>query len=130
MLSLKVGMLDPPREEVRDAMLACMTAGIRVIVVTGDNKVLETCACGLLIISIFFVFILISMKLQSTAESLCRKIGAFDNLADFSGMSYTASEFERLPAMQQTLALQRMTLFSRYLFLYLFYSIVFIESRN
>ncbi|KAF3497917.1 hypothetical protein DY000_02057973 [Brassica cretica] len=82
-----VGMLDPPRKEVRDAMLACMTAGIRVIVVTGDNK--------------------------STAESICRKIGAFDNLADFSGLSYTASEFERLPAMQQTTALQRMTLFSR-----------------
>uniref|UniRef100_A0A1J3JF24 Calcium-transporting ATPase n=1 Tax=Noccaea caerulescens TaxID=107243 RepID=A0A1J3JF24_NOCCA len=82
-----VGMLDPPRKEVRDAMLACMTAGIRVIVVTGDNK--------------------------STAESLCRKIGAFDNLADFSGLSYTASEFERLPAVQQTLALRRMTLFSR-----------------
>ncbi|XP_061961816.1 calcium-transporting ATPase 3, endoplasmic reticulum-type [Populus nigra] len=82
-----VGMLDPPREEVRNAMLSCMTAGIRVIVVTGDNK--------------------------STAESLCNKIGAFDHLEDFAGRSYTASEFEELPALQQTLALQRMALFTR-----------------
>ncbi|KAK4787617.1 hypothetical protein SAY86_011450 [Trapa natans] len=82
-----VGMLDPPREEVRNAMLSCLTAGIRVIVVTGDNK--------------------------STAESLCHKIGAFDHLIDFSGHSFTASEFEELPALQQTLALQRMALFTR-----------------
>ncbi|XP_019437891.1 PREDICTED: calcium-transporting ATPase 3, endoplasmic reticulum-type [Lupinus angustifolius] len=82
-----VGMLDPPRDEVRNAMLSCMTAGIRVIVVTGDNK--------------------------STAESLCRKIGAFDHLMEFDEYSYTASEFEELPALQQTLALQRMALFTR-----------------
>ncbi|XP_020410239.1 calcium-transporting ATPase 3, endoplasmic reticulum-type isoform X2 [Prunus persica] len=82
-----VGMLDPPREEVRNAMLSCMTAGIRVIVVTGDNK--------------------------TTAESLCRKIGAFDHLADLAGHSYTATEFEELPALQKTLALQRMALFTR-----------------
>ncbi|XP_068313526.1 calcium-transporting ATPase 3, endoplasmic reticulum-type-like [Pyrus communis] len=82
-----IGMLDPPREEVRNAMLSCMTAGIRVIVVTGDNK--------------------------STAESLCRKIGAFDHLEDLAGHSYTATEFEELPAMQKTLALQRMALFTR-----------------
>ncbi|GAB2293758.1 Calcium-transporting ATPase 3, endoplasmic reticulum-type [Dionaea muscipula] len=82
-----VGMLDPPREEVRDAILSCMTAGIRVVVVTGDNK--------------------------TTAESLCRKIGAFDHLEDFVGYSYTASEFEELPALQKTLALQRLVLFTR-----------------
>ncbi|KAK2391836.1 Calcium-transporting ATPase 3, endoplasmic reticulum-type [Trifolium repens] len=81
------GMLDPPRDEVRNAMLSCMTAGIRVIVVTGDNK--------------------------STAESLCRKIGAFDHMIDFTEHSYTASEFEELPAIQQTIALQRMALFTR-----------------
>ncbi|KAL3505111.1 hypothetical protein ACH5RR_034952 [Cinchona calisaya] len=82
-----VGMLDPPREEVRNAILSCMTAGIRVIVVTGDNK--------------------------NTAESLWQKIGPFDNLEDFAGHSYTASEFEELPALQKTMALQRMKLFTR-----------------
>ncbi|KAG8390976.1 hypothetical protein BUALT_Bualt01G0139800 [Buddleja alternifolia] len=82
-----VGMLDPPREEVRNAIVSCMTAGIRVIVVTGDNKI--------------------------TAESLCRRLGAFDHLDDFAGLSYTASEFEKLPALQKTMALQRMTLFTR-----------------
>ncbi|KAL8030106.1 hypothetical protein ABFX02_14G266700 [Erythranthe guttata] len=82
-----VGMLDPPREEVKNAILACMTAGIRVIVVTGDNKI--------------------------TAESLYQRIGAFDHLDDFTGISYTASEFEKLPASQKTIALQRMAIFTR-----------------
>ncbi|KAJ3697610.1 hypothetical protein LUZ61_001315 [Rhynchospora tenuis] len=82
-----IGMLDPPREEVREAIKSCMNAGIRVIVVTGDNK--------------------------TTAESLCRQIGAFDSLGDLSGLSYTASEFDSLPSLLKMAALQRMVLFTR-----------------
>ncbi|OAQ24193.1 calcium-transporting ATPase [Linnemannia elongata AG-77] len=82
-----VAMLDPPRPEVAAAIAKCKTAGIRVIVITGDNK--------------------------NTAESICRKIGVFSKHEDLTGKSYTGREFDDLSEKEQRLAVARASLFSR-----------------
>lgn len=82
-----VGMLDPPRPEVRGAVSKCRSAGIRIVVITGDNK--------------------------STAETICRQIGVFGLREDLTGKSYTGKEFDALSQEQKVNAVMRANLFSR-----------------
>ncbi|KAJ8107508.1 hypothetical protein ONZ43_g6713 [Nemania bipapillata] len=82
-----VGMLDPPRPEVAGAIKKCKAAGIRVIVITGDNR--------------------------NTAESICRQIGVFGKSENLEGKSFTGREFDNLTPSEQLEAAKHASLFSR-----------------
>ena len=82
-----VGMLDPPRPEVTASIAKCKEAGIRVVVITGDN--------------------------QNTAETICRQIGVFGDNEDLKGKSFTGREFDALSEDQKFKVAQTASLFSR-----------------
>jgi len=69
------GMQDPPRDEVKASMSACKMAGIRVIVITGDNKI--------------------------TAEAICKEIDVFGPDESLENKSFIGHDFSKLPMARQ-----------------------------
>uniref|UniRef100_A0A8C2AVF5 Calcium-transporting ATPase n=1 Tax=Cyprinus carpio TaxID=7962 RepID=A0A8C2AVF5_CYPCA len=88
-----VGMLDPPRKEVLSAVRMCRQAGIRVIMITGDNK--------------------------GTALSICRRVGIITEQEEEEaeggpfGSGLTGREFDELPPHLQRQACRTTRCFAR-----------------
>eukprot|EP00056_Hartaetosiga_gracilis_P001354 m.44368 g.44368 ORF g.44368 m.44368 type:complete len:1001 (+) comp10603_c0_seq1:235-3237(+) len=82
-----IGMLDPPREEVKASIEECKQAGIRVIVITGDNK--------------------------DTATAISRRIGVFGEKENTEGLAYLGTEFAAMSEDEQLKAVKRARLFAR-----------------
>jgi Ca2+ transporting ATPase len=82
-----VGMLDPPRMEVKPSIALCREAGIRVIMITGDNK--------------------------NTAEAICKRIGIFEEEESTEGMAYSGREFDELSPNEQRNAVANSRMFAR-----------------
>ncbi|XP_046901025.1 sarcoplasmic/endoplasmic reticulum calcium ATPase 2 [Hypomesus transpacificus] len=88
-----VGMLDPPRKEVLGAVRQCRQAGIRVIMITGDNK--------------------------GTALSICRRVGIITEEEEEEGQGgqfgggLTGREFDELPPHLQRQACRTCRCFAR-----------------
>jgi Ca2+-transporting ATPase len=68
-------MRDPPREAVAQAVEDCKSAGVRIIVITGDN--------------------------QKTAEAICTQIGLFSEGENLGRRSFVGHDFASLSQQEQ-----------------------------
>merc|ERR1719273_1095265 len=82
-----VGMLDPPRLEVQPSIKLCGQAGIRVIMITGDNK--------------------------NTAEAISKRIGIFEDSECTDGLAYSGREFDDLSVSEQKMGCKNARMFAR-----------------
>eukprot|EP00835_Amoeboradix_gromovi_P001540 NODE_72_length_23514_cov_0.560624.p1 type:complete len:869 gc:universal NODE_72_length_23514_cov_0.560624:10001-12607(+) len=90
-----IAMRDPPRQLVNDSITTCVQAGIKVIVITGDNQV--------------------------TAESICKDIGLFTSNQLSSNKqtpvhlrwSITGAEWDSLSTEDKQISVENCLLFSR-----------------
>ncbi|XP_062895806.1 sarcoplasmic/endoplasmic reticulum calcium ATPase 2-like [Mobula hypostoma] len=82
-----VGMLDPPRQEVASSVRRCQRAGIRVIMITGDNK--------------------------GTAVAICRRVGILGQEQPADGLAFTGREFDELSPSAQRQAVSTARCFAR-----------------
>jgi len=80
-------MLDPPRMEVAPAIKLCKQAGIRVIMITGDNK--------------------------DTATAICRRIGIFTEDERTEGNAFSGREFDDLSPSEQKMGCKNARMFAR-----------------
>jgi P-type Ca2+ transporter type 2C len=81
-----IGMIDPPRKEVKDAIDICKQAGIRVVMITGDHKL--------------------------TATAVAKELGLLPQ-GDVTGKVLTGEELERINDEQLVSVVENVSIYAR-----------------
>jgi len=76
-----VGIIDPPRQECKQAIQDCRVAGISVIMITGDNKI--------------------------TAQAIAQNLGILTSTENLARKSFTGQEFDALSEQAKVEVLKR-----------------------
>ena len=109
-----VGMMDPPRSEVARAIATCRAAGIRVVMVTGDNKATAEAVGAQIGLGEEDFSLgshpasLLARKAHQALDAAGAGGGGFPSNKSFQGI-----EFDEMDEMRQAEAVANMSVFSR-----------------